>query len=256
MEIATLLLALLAFLCSLASLLRRREGLTGEDLEQVRQDLLAEVRSARQELNTAFSQNLAAASQQQVLAQKQSGEVQDRHLQEASQQLGRLLSGQLGQMNEQLHSGAVQNEQKLENLRQTIERRLAALRQENDRQLSEMRRTVDDTLQKTLEDKLNNSFRQVTEQLESVYKGLGEMQSLAAGVGDLKKVLSNVKTRGIVGEVQLGAILEDILAPEQYGKNVATVPGSRNVVEYAVKLPVEDGSFVWLPIDAKFPGDS
>ena len=256
MEIATLLLALLAFLCSLASLLRRREGLTGEDLEQVRQDLLAEVRSARQELNTAFSQNLAAASQQQILAQKQSGEVQDRHLQEASQQLGRLLSGQLGQMNEQLHSGAVQNEQKLENLRQTIERRLAALQQENDRQLSEMRRTVDDTLQKTLEDKLNNSFRQVTEQLESVYKGLGEMQSLAAGVGDLKKVLSNVKTRGILGETQLKAILEQLLTPEQYAENVATRPRSSERVEFALRLPGDGQTPVWLPIDAKFPSDS
>ena len=91
---------------------------------------------------------------------------------------------------------------------------------------------------------MTESFRLVNERLEQVYRGLGEMQTLAQGVGDLKKVLGNVKTRGILGEVQLGAILEDILTPEQYGKNVATVPGSRNVVEYAVKLPVEDGGFV------------
>ena len=103
---------------------------------------------------------------------------------------------------------------------------------------------------------MNESFRLVNERLEQVYKGLGEMQTLAQGVGDLKKVLTNVKTRGIVGEIQLGAILEDILAPEQYETNVATRPGSRNVVEYAVKLPVEDGGHVWLPIDSKFPGDT
>ena len=115
---------------------------------------------------------------------------------------------------------------------------------------------MDEKLQKTLSERMNESFRLVNERLEQVYKGLGEMQTLAQGVGDLKKVLTNVKTRGIVGEIQLGAILEDILAPEQYEVNVATRPGSRNVVEYAVKLPVEDGGHVWLPIDSKFPGDT
>lgn len=119
-----------------------------------------------------------------------------------------------------------------------------------------MRRIVDEKLQKTLSERMNESFRLVNERLEQVYKGLGEMQTLAQGVGDLKKVLTNVKTRGIVGEIQLGAILEDMLAPEQYETNVATRPGSRNVVEYAVKLPVEDGGHVWLPIDSKFPGDT
>lgn len=136
-----------------------------------------------------------------------------------------------------------------------MERQLSTIRQDNNTKLDEMRQTVDEKLQKTLNDRMTESFRLVNDRLEQVYRGLGEMQSLAQGVGDLKKVLSNVKTRGILGEVQLGAILEDILTPEQYGKNVATVPGSRNVVEYAVKLPAEDGSFIWLPIDAKFPGD-
>ena len=126
-----------------------------------------------------------------------------------------------------------------------MERQLSTIRQDNNAKLDEMRQTVDEKLQKTLNDRMTESFRLVNDRLEQVYRGLGEMQSLAQGVGDLKKVLSNVKTRGILGEVQLGAILEDILTPEQYGKNVATVPGSRNVVEYAVKLPAEDGSFIW-----------
>ena len=156
----------------------------------------------------------------------------------------------------QLETFSQQSSHALEGVRATMERQLTAIRQDNNTKLDEMRRTVDEKLQKTLNDRMTESFRLVNDRLEQVYRGLGEMQSLAQGVGDLKKVLSNVKTRGILGEVQLGAILEDILTPEQYGKNVATVPGSRNVVEYAVKLPVEDGSFVWLPIDAKFPGDS
>ena len=119
-----------------------------------------------------------------------------------------------------------------------------------------MRKTVDEKLQKTLEDKMNKSFSLVNERLEQVYKGLGEMQNLAVGVGDLKKVLSNVKTRGILGEIQLGAILEEILSPEQYDENVATKKGSKNVVEFAIKLPADDDKFIYLPIDSKFPGET
>ena len=114
---------------------------------------------------------------------------------------------------------------------------LRELREDNNKKLDEMRGIVDEKLQKTLSDRMNESFRLVNERLEQVYRGLGEMQTLAQGVGDLKKVLTNVKNRGIVGEIQLGAILSDILAPEQYAENVATVPGSRNVVEFAVRLP-------------------
>ncbi len=147
------------------------------------------------------------------------------------------------------------NEQKLEAIRQTMERRLFQLQTENNQRLDEMRQIVDEKLQKTLETKMTQSFQLVNARLEQVYKGLGEMQTLAAGVGDLKKVLSNVKTRGILGEIQLGAILEEILSPEQYDTNVATRPGSKERVEYAVKLPTEDGLHVYLPIDSKFPGD-
>ena len=123
-------------------------------------------------------------------------------------------------------------------------------------QLDTIRATVDEKLANTLNDRLGASFRQVSEQLEAVYKGLGEMQTVAGGVKDLKRVLSNVKTRGILGEVQLGAILADILAPDQYAENTVTKPGSSERVEFAVKLPVEGGEPIWLPIDSKFPGDT
>ena len=167
-----------------------------------------------------------------------------------------------------LHTFTGETKQNLETIRSTMDKNLhtftgetkqdleTAMQEDNNKKLDDMRQIVDEKLQKTLSERMNESFKLVNERLEQVYKGLGEMQTLAQGVGDLKKVLTNVKTRGIVGEIQLGAILEDILAPEQYETNVATVPNSRNVVEYAVKLPVEDGSFVWLPIDSKFPGDT
>ena len=130
-----------------------------------------------------------------------------------------------------------------------------AIRTDNNRKLDEIRGTVEEKLQDTLQKRISESFRTVSSQLEQVYKGLGEMQTLAADVGSLKQVLSGVKTRGILGEVQLGAILQEILAPGQYEENVATVPGSTNRVEFAVKLPGRDGT-VYLPIDAKFPGDT
>lgn len=131
--------------------------------------------------------------------------------------------------------------------------RMEQLRQENDRQLTEMRKTVDEKLTETLNRRLTDSFAQVSQRLEQVYKGLGEMQSLAAGVGDLKKVLTNVKTRGIWGEMQLGALLGQVLAPEQYEANVAVVPGTQERVEYAVKLPGRSEGVVYLPMDSKFP---
>lgn len=212
MEIVTLVLAGLACVLSLANLLRRPRGLSGEDLEKVRQDLLAEIRQTRQELSGSVASGLQASN--------------------------------------------VQTEQKLESIRTTMEVRLNAMQAVTDRRLGEMRQTVDEKLQKTLEDRLQKSFGLVSQQLELVYKGLGEMRTLAAGVGDLKKVLSNVKTRGILGEVQLGAILEQLLAPGQYAENVATVPGSAERVEFAVKLPGDGDGPVWLPIDAKFPQDA
>ena len=167
-------------------------------------------------------------------------------------------SERLAEINKTLSDYTVGSEQKLENIRASVTKQLGELTQENSKQLEQMRNTVDEKLQKTLEDRIGQSFQLVNERLEQVYKGLGEMQTLASGVGDLKKVLSNVKTRGILGEVQLGSILEQILAPEQYDVNVATRPGSNERVEFAVKLPGGDDSDkpVYLPIDAKFPGDA
>ena len=160
------------------------------------------------------------------------------------------------QLEQRLHSFSSGNAQSLENIRRSVDEKLESIRRENLRQLDEMRQTVDEKLQKTLEEKMNKSFSLVNERLEQVYKGLGEMQTLAVGVGDLKKVLSNVKTRGILGEIQLGAILSEILTKEQYEENIATKKGSKNVVEFAIKLPADGAGTVYLPVDSKFPGDT
>jgi DNA recombination protein RmuC len=160
-------------------------------------------------------------------------------------------------LNKQQADAAQQAKASIMEIRQTIENQLKAIREDNTQQLTEMRKTVDEKLHDTLEKRLGESFKQVSDRLEQVHKGLGEMQTLAVGVGDLKKVLSNVKTRGILGEYQLGNILEQILSPEQYAINVATKQGSRDNVEFAVKLPGKsDEKVVWLPIDSKFPLES
>lgn len=165
-------------------------------------------------------------------------------------------SKSLAQLEERLKTFSLTNEQQLDNIRHSVENRLNYIQEDNNKKLEEMRKTVDERLQQSIEEKMNRSFSLVNERLEQVYKGLGEMQSLAVGVGDLKKVLSNVKTRGILGEIQLSAILSEILSPEQYEENVATKKGSKNVVEFAVKLPSDDDKFIYLPIDSKFPGDT
>ena len=193
---------------------------------------------------------------------------------DAREELGKLLSGysqaitaqmaaNAGLQNAQLDSFALRLEQVRTTLqenakatRDTLEQRLERLQQDNSAKLEQMRQTVDEKLHATLEQRLSESFRQVSERLEQVHKGLGEMQTLAIGVGDLKRVLSGVKTRGVLGEVQLAALLEQVLAPDQYEKNVATRPGSRDRVEFAIKMPGQgrDGEQpLWLPVDAKFP---
>lgn len=183
--------------------------------------------------------------------QKEIGMLQNNHL----GQLNQSLSGSLNQMEQRLQTFELANEQKLDAMRLTMEKRLNYLQEDNQKKLEQIRETVDEKLQSTLEEKMTQSFKLVNDRLETVYKGLGEMQTLASSVGDLKKVLSNVKTRGILGEIQLGAILEEILSPEQYVTNIATIPNSKNVVEYAIKLP-GDKDCVYLPIDSKFPVDA
>lgn len=162
----------------------------------------------------------------------------------------------LTNMEQKMESFSKTNEQKMSDIRDTVEKRLEYIQNDNNQKLDKMREVVDEKLQKTLDEKMTRSFALVNERLEQVYKGLGEMQNLAVGVGDLKKVLSNVKTRGILGEIQLGAILKEILSPEQYEENVITKKSTRNPVEFAVKLPNDNNSFVYLPIDSKFPGDT
>ena len=162
----------------------------------------------------------------------------------------------LSQFEQRLQSIEQRNAADMQNMRNEMAVQLGNINANTKNQLEEMRGMVGEKLQTTLDDKISRSFATVSEQLNKVYSGLGEMQSLAAGVGDLKKVLSNVKNRGILGEMQLGAILADILAPEQYDTEVAVVPDSRNHVEFAVKLPGKNDDTVYLPIDSKFPGDT
>lgn len=167
-----------------------------------------------------------------------------------------LQRNQLDIFSKQLANLTQINENKMDRMRETIEERLRHLQEDNSKKLDQMRSTVDEKLSSTLEQRLGESFKLVSERLEMVHKGLGEMQTLASGVGDLKRVLTNVKTRGTWGEIQLGNILEQILTSEQYSKNVATKKNSSERVEFAVKLPGRDeknGEVVWLPIDAKFP---
>ena len=168
--------------------------------------------------------------------------------------LNDLLRQNFGDFNKQQIDLNTQSTENIKNVEKTIEKNLKSIREDNTTQLNEMRKTVDEKLQTTLEKRLGESFKQVSDRLEQVHKGLGEMQNIATGVGDLKKVLSNVKTRGVLGEYQLENILEQILTPDQYAKNVATKKGSQANVEFALKLPgKEEGKEVWLPIDSKFP---
>ncbi|MFU1914295.1 DNA recombination protein RmuC [Bordetella avium] len=168
---------------------------------------------------------------------------------EAAESLGRFGS----QFGERLQGLVEINDRRMQDIRHTVDQRLQTLQADNGARLEEMRRTVDEKLHATLEQRLGESFRLVSERLEAVHKGLGEMQSLAAGVGDLKRVLTNVKSRGTWGEVQLARLIEDSMTAEQYGRNIKPIPGSNDIVEFAIRLPGRDAEPVWLPIDAKFP---
>ena len=223
-------------------LFSKKNGSSGGISEKTLTDALYKNNQAlRQEMQKTTQQSISSMGNMLSVNQQNFSASQTEKLMQLEQRLGTFSSD---------------NQQKLEQIRQTVEKRLEFIRDENSRKLEQMRATVDEKLQKTLEEKMTRSFSLVTERLEQVYKGLGEMQNLAAGVGDLKKVLSNVKTRGILGELQLSAILKEILSPEQYCENVVTVPKSKNPVEFAVKLPAEDNGFIYLPIDSKFPGDT
>lgn len=212
-------------------------------------EIISKITEEQQKQSSLLRQELTASTQQSV---KSMGEM----ISENQNQFSRAQQEKMDNLESRLKTFSLENEQKLDLIRKSVETKLTYIQEDNNKQLEEMRKTVDEKLQNTLEEKMNKSFELVNQRLEQVYKGLGEMQTLAVGVGDLKKVLTNVKTRGIVGEIQLGAILSEILSPEQYDENVATKKGSKNVVEFAVKLPAEDDSFIYLPIDSKFPGDT
>ena len=208
-----------------------------EELARNREEASAGSRQGREELSASF---------------KEFGEAQ----QKRSIEIAQFQKAQLDTFADQLKNLTGSTEQRLEKLRDTVESQLRLIREESAGKLEQMRATVDEKLHHTLEKRLGDSFKLVSERLELVQKGLGEMHSLASGVGDLKKVLTNVKCRGTLGEIQLGSLLEQILAPEQYETNVATKKGSGGRVEFAVKLPGRDavrGQTVWLPLDAKFP---
>ena len=214
---------------------QKQGAVLGNELSNLRQEAATHAREGRSETLTILKQgNETLLNGLGVL-----GQSQGERLQNFSDTISKLTAS---------------NEAKLEDVRKTVEAKLKELREDNGLRLEEMRRTVDEKLQTTLEKRLGESFQLVSERLEKVHQGLGEMQSLATGVGDLKKVLTNVKTRGNWGEVQLGALLEQMLSPSQYERNVTPNPDSREVVEYAIRLPGkgEDDTEVWLPVDAKF----
>lgn len=171
-------------------------------------------------------------------------------------EIGRMQSERFDEITRSINDMSASVDRRLDYIRRETNMQLEQQRKDNAAQLQTIQATVDTKLQQTLDARITQSFRLVNERLEQVYKGLGEMQTLTRGVGDLKKVFSNVKTRGILGEIQLGAILSEILAPEQYAENIATIPGSRNVVEFAICLPDHDGAVTYMPIDSKFPADT
>ena len=200
-------------------------------------------------------------------AQNRRFEAQDARLEAMQKSLNALLSERMDGLNttvdrrltevdKQFREFREQSTAAQEQLRRTMEERMTVLQTRNAEQLEQMRATVDEKLQKTLDERISQSFKAVNDRLADVYKGLGEMQTLAGDVGDLKKVMAGVKTRGILGEIQLGAIISELLSPEQYEENVVTRPGTANRVEFAVRLPGEGDSPIYLPIDAKFPADA
>ena len=220
------------------------------------EDILDKLSDQRRELNDAVHSALNGFGQLMDKGQDRFARQQNDNQQSFQQAMELRLDAFEKANQERLNSFEKANVERLDGICTTLDKRLSALQEDNGKQLGQIREVVGEKLQSTLENRISKSFEMVSKQLEAVYKGLGEMQQVAAGVTDLKKVLSNVKTRGILGEIQLGAILEEILSPEQYDTNVATRPGSTERVEYAVKLPGTGESPVYLPIDAKFPGDT
>lgn len=220
---------------------------------EVRREISDNARSGRQEMASTF------ATFQQTLVQQSAEAIrtQNAQIDAFAQQLTLLQKTLSDTLSTQLQSVSESNARRMVEVRETLAQQLAQLQQTNSAKLDEMRKTVDEKLHATLETRLGESFKQVADRLEQVHKGLGEMQTLAQGVGDLKHLLTNVKTRGIFGEAQLSALLEQVFTVDQYAAQVVTLPGGKNPVDFAIKLPgrSESGEPLWLPIDAKFPNE-
>ncbi len=220
---------------------------------ELRREITESSRGGRQELVQSF-----ATFQQTVVAQSaEATRTQNTQIDAFGQQLGLLQKTLSDTLTHQLSNLSESNARRISEVRETLEKQLAQLQTTNAAKLDEMRATVDEKLQTTLQARLGESFKQVADRLEQVHKGLGEMQTLATGVGDLKHLLTNVKTRGIFGEAQLAALLEQVFVPDQYAVQIATRPNSKNVVDFAIKMPgrSDSGEPLWLPIDAKFPNE-
>ena len=220
---------------------------------ELRREISESARSSRQELASIF------ATFQQTLTQQSAEAIrtQNTQIDAFGQQLTLLQKTLSDTLTTQLQSVGESNSRRMAEVRETLDKQLAQLQQTNAAKLDEMRKTVDEKLQTTLETRLGESFKQVADRLEQVHRGLGEMQTLAQGVGDLKHLLTNVKTRGIFGEAQLSALLEQVFTVDQYAAQVVTRRGGKNPVDFAIKLPgrSDSGEPLWLPIDAKFPSD-
>jgi DNA recombination protein RmuC len=225
--------------------------------ERLERELRHEIGESARNGRLELTQNLATFQQSLVQQAAEATRTQNTQIDAFGQQLALLQKTLSDTLTLQLSSLSESNARRMSEVRATLEAQLAQLQQTNIAKLDEMRATVDEKLQTTLHARLGESFKQVADRLEQVHKGLGEMQTLAAGVGDLKHLLTNVKTRGMFGEAQLAALLEQVFVPDQYAAQVATRPGSKNVVDFAIRLPgkSDSGEPLWLPIDAKFPNE-
>jgi len=225
--------------------------------ERLARELRHEIQESSRGGRLELAQNLATFQQSLVQQAAVATRTQNTQIDAFGQQLALLQKSLSDTLTTQLSNVSESNARRMAEVRQTLEAQLAQLQQSNAAKLDEMRATVDEKLQATLHARLGESFKQVAERLEQVHKGLGEMQTLAAGVGDLKHLLTNVKTRGLFGEAQLAALLEQVFVPDQYAAQVSTRPGSKNLVDFAIRLPgkSDDGTPLWLPIDAKFPNE-
>jgi DNA recombination protein RmuC len=231
-----------------------RVQVSAEHVErELRREMQESGRAGRQEL----SQNLAVFQQTLVQQAAEATRTQNNQIDAFGQQLTLMQKTLFDTLVSQLGALSEANARRMAEVRQTLEAQLSQLQTSNSAKLDEMRSTVDEKLQTTLQARLGESFKQVADRLEQVHKGLGEMQSLAQGVGDLKHLLSNVKTRGMFGEAQLASLLEQVFVPDQYSAQVSTRPGSKYMVDFAIRLPgkAENGEPLWLPIDAKFPNE-